>query len=387
MKPKYYDRFACLADRCSFTCCREWKIGVDDKTAKLWQRTESPDGGKLKKYITIRDGQRVVCLKTDADCPFLNEEGLCKIVIMHGDEMLSETCRQFPREMKVFQDRIERNMMSTCPEVLDFLKDEGFELVMDEADRIDDLQEDKLFKLRELLLAVMKMKDIGPKEALRMAFYIVNDCLMKEDAGKEWQVPQMADVEALKAAIKVLIADADEKCEAFIERNELTIDISENYRKQGLYLRFLDSVCQVALDYEARMDEDAEEYDEGVFDEVCDYIEEYEAAVTDAGYSTFFMNLIAEEIFADTLNAESDLETMLMRIEWIALEMAVIDQIMLLKYISDGRELALSYGYIRDIVVTVMRMTGYDEADIEEYMEDCFSSIRWDFAYLKLITE
>ena len=30
MKPDYYEDFTCIADRCSFTCCREWKIGVDD---------------------------------------------------------------------------------------------------------------------------------------------------------------------------------------------------------------------------------------------------------------------------------------------------------------------------------------------------------------------
>ena len=29
MKPDYYEYFTCIADRCSFTCCREWKIGVD----------------------------------------------------------------------------------------------------------------------------------------------------------------------------------------------------------------------------------------------------------------------------------------------------------------------------------------------------------------------
>ena len=32
MKPDYYEDFTCIADRCSFTCCREWKIGVDEDT-------------------------------------------------------------------------------------------------------------------------------------------------------------------------------------------------------------------------------------------------------------------------------------------------------------------------------------------------------------------
>ena len=26
IKPNYYDRFTCIADKCTFTCCQEWKI-------------------------------------------------------------------------------------------------------------------------------------------------------------------------------------------------------------------------------------------------------------------------------------------------------------------------------------------------------------------------
>ena len=33
MKPDYYDEFQCIADACSLTCCQEWKIAVDRKTA------------------------------------------------------------------------------------------------------------------------------------------------------------------------------------------------------------------------------------------------------------------------------------------------------------------------------------------------------------------
>ena len=35
MKPDYYDEFQCIADACSLTCCQEWKIAVDRKTAAV----------------------------------------------------------------------------------------------------------------------------------------------------------------------------------------------------------------------------------------------------------------------------------------------------------------------------------------------------------------
>ena len=44
MKPDYYEDFTCIADRCSFTCCREWKIGVDEDTFVKWKHTLTPDG-------------------------------------------------------------------------------------------------------------------------------------------------------------------------------------------------------------------------------------------------------------------------------------------------------------------------------------------------------
>ena len=36
IRPDYYDKFACIADQCSITCCQEWKIGVDADTNRKW---------------------------------------------------------------------------------------------------------------------------------------------------------------------------------------------------------------------------------------------------------------------------------------------------------------------------------------------------------------
>ena len=74
MKPDYYEDFTCIADRCSFTCCREWKIGVDEDTFVKWKHTLTPDGmydtdrgqqakkEKLSGYVRKKDGSRVIGL-------------------------------------------------------------------------------------------------------------------------------------------------------------------------------------------------------------------------------------------------------------------------------------------------------------------------------------
>ena len=48
---------------------------------------------------------------------------LCYLVSAYGDQMLSETCQIFPREIHEFQDHKEATMMPCCPAVLDIWKE------------------------------------------------------------------------------------------------------------------------------------------------------------------------------------------------------------------------------------------------------------------------
>ena len=66
MKPDYYDEFQCIADACSLTCCQEWKIAVDRKTAAVMEKQKRRKGSVRKDgpYLIIqkmRDG-RIITL-------------------------------------------------------------------------------------------------------------------------------------------------------------------------------------------------------------------------------------------------------------------------------------------------------------------------------------
>ena len=54
MKPDYYEDFTCIADRCSFTCCREWKIGVDEDTFVKWKHTLDRKSTRLNSSHIIK---------------------------------------------------------------------------------------------------------------------------------------------------------------------------------------------------------------------------------------------------------------------------------------------------------------------------------------------
>lgn len=82
IRPDYYDKFTCIADQCSITCCQEWKIGVDADTNRKWKKIFPPEDvlpqkKNLSAYTTKKDGGRVIELTGEHKCPFLNENKLC----------------------------------------------------------------------------------------------------------------------------------------------------------------------------------------------------------------------------------------------------------------------------------------------------------------------
>lgn len=115
--PDYYAQFRCTADKCPITCCQEWKISVDDNTLKRWAALNPPVDSKLFTYV--QDGQHVIALNSRHVCPFLEKNKLCRLVLEHGENAISETCQIFPRETHSFADHEEASLMPCCPAVID----------------------------------------------------------------------------------------------------------------------------------------------------------------------------------------------------------------------------------------------------------------------------
>lgn len=114
--PDYYNKFHCIADRCTITCCQEWKITVDDDTNRKWKKILPPDTisdkrKNLTAYTCKKDGARVIGLDQNHRCPFLSQDKLCHLVTSYGDSVLSETCTLFPREIHEFSTHTEASLM------------------------------------------------------------------------------------------------------------------------------------------------------------------------------------------------------------------------------------------------------------------------------------
>ena len=88
--------------------------------------------------------------------------------------------------------------------------------------------------------------------------------------------------------------------------------------------------------------------------------------------------------YADLLMPDGDLESLLVQYQWIAMEYGVIKHSIFLRWLLDGQK-KIAYETVRDYIVIICRMTGYDEEDIYEYLENSFEELVWDWGYLALV--
>ena len=148
--PDYYDNFVCIADKCPQTCCAGWQIEIDEDALKRYRD---------KKIETVDFKHECFYQDKEKRCKNLNEKGLCKLILEHGEDILCNTCRLFPRHIEEFENVREYSLSISCPEVAQYLLKrkepvtyrtiEDGEVDTEEYDTEEQLVYIKLFQLRE----------------------------------------------------------------------------------------------------------------------------------------------------------------------------------------------------------------------------------------------
>ena len=117
-----YFSFACLAGKCTSTCCAGWQIFVDEKDYKrflklepLWLRQD------ILSHIRKKDGNYYFQNGEDGRCAMLDGDGLCRIQRNTEEKALCNTCRKYPRLINQTDRTLYLSMAASCPVVADFL--------------------------------------------------------------------------------------------------------------------------------------------------------------------------------------------------------------------------------------------------------------------------
>jgi lysine-N-methylase len=159
--PKYYKNFACIADRCSHSCCVGWEIDVDEASMKKYASLPHPYGKVIRESIVGDEPH--FCLLEDERCPHLDCRGLCRIITELGEGYLCDICREHPRFYHTAADRREAGLGLSCEEACRIiLSSDGYREFIPIGETDDDAEELSFnaAEAREMLYEILSDRSV-----------------------------------------------------------------------------------------------------------------------------------------------------------------------------------------------------------------------------------
>ncbi len=159
--PNYYDKFSCIASACKHSCCKGWEIDIDEETYGFYKTFDGETGERLRRCISSDDTPHFI-LEEDERCPFLNENGLCDIIISCGEDALCNICADHPRFRNFFSDRTEIGLGLCCEAAAKLILgfDEPFSLeVIEDDGELSEPDEDEIALTEAFKKAVAVAQD------------------------------------------------------------------------------------------------------------------------------------------------------------------------------------------------------------------------------------
>lgn len=153
--PNYYHKFTCIADRCRHSCCIGWEIDIDEKTMAMYQTMALPIGEDIRN--SIEGDEPHFKLQSGDRCPFLKDNGLCRIICECGKDALCDICRLHPRFRNFYSSFVETGLGLCCEEAARIIlfDNEPFSILL--PDDVELTEEEQLFfSLREQIFEKLK---------------------------------------------------------------------------------------------------------------------------------------------------------------------------------------------------------------------------------------
>lgn len=199
--PKYYEDFACIADRCEDTCCAGWEIDIDDESYEKYMQVEGAFGERLRSSIKeyqpddadVYESHGFI-LKENRRCPFLNENNLCDMIIELGEDTICDVCTYTPRNFLEYGNAREISLSPSCAEAgrLIFGNRDKVTFVTKEIEDVLEIEESEqdlviaeaVRKARDTSITILQDRDTDIYERICIfLFYAkeVQECLNEEN--------------------------------------------------------------------------------------------------------------------------------------------------------------------------------------------------------------
>lgn len=373
LKIKGYDKFKCIADKCKFTCCKGWDINVDTNTYKKWREKE--DLNYLLdnvRFIKSHGGNSYLIKKeTRGKCPLLSDEGLCKIVIKHGEGYLSSTCKNFPRIENYFKNVKEVTLSCSCPEVVNIISNMKEKINIESNESLSYIEDLGCLKIRETLVNTFQKKDISIENKLILSYNMLFNILNSDDLTYEDLIELLDNYKSenyIKEELdKYKAYDNKDNKKHVKEINSLFIDIIENYKNVSIFQEALKDIYKFTKEIN--------------IDNIINHWKEFK------GLFKEYDNLIENCIVSKVLNScvSDDLEEMTISFEMIILEYLFIRHALFLRYYINIKR-CVNVQDIKDYIVIFSRIIGNNSDAVIEFLLDIFESEILEFNYIYSLT-
>lgn len=197
--PHYFEQFRCTAAECVDTCCAGWAIMIDEESLEKYKNAEGPLGNRLHNSINWEE--QSFC-QYEKRCAFLNEDNLCDLHIEGGENMLCETCRNYPRHMEEFEGLREGSLSLSCIEAAKIIlgcKEPVQFLTME--DDIEDAEDEdfdfllftKLMDAREAILKMLQNREVDIRVRMGMVVELSKEIQIAVDKGEVFQIDELLE--------------------------------------------------------------------------------------------------------------------------------------------------------------------------------------------------
>ena len=184
VRPDFYDDFHCLASACRHSCCVGWEIDVDEESLRRYQGTGGEIGRALRENIALEPTPHFR-LASGERCPFLREDGLCRLILTLGEDSLCDICALHPRFYNDYPDREEAGLGLCCEEAARLLTaGEGHLRLIIESDGDETPEPTALLRLRGDIFTLLAEDALPLPERMRRALALLGKPLAAFHAGE-----------------------------------------------------------------------------------------------------------------------------------------------------------------------------------------------------------
>jgi lysine-N-methylase len=374
MKMDFYDQFHCIADQCPFTCCQGWEIAVDTDTFRKWQDI---DGGtdyilkNVKQKKTGKGYQNLIRLNARKKCPFMDKNGLCNIVLEHGEDYLSVTCRLYPRQINRNDNISEYSLSCSCPAVVDLLNRKGEKVHFICSDETNHRENDQIeYIIRDVMISIIQKDTLSLRDRILLIFYML--LAVKNEQNSKINITieiinSFNNPTYLQSVIDIWRNVETPQVDSIQEVNELFLDINLNYRKVESFKKHLQDITSLS----ETLGENVDMEDWNSF------------LISYSRYDYLFENELVTGIFADCISGGID--GMLFSFQILVTEYLMTRHAVFLKdriYSNNGN---ITYSDVRDYTSVYTRIIGYNQVGIKEFWEESFDEAVWEFGYMLLL--